>query len=213
LVVICNPRSDQNTIIESLPAIDVQKEKATLQSIFDPLVTQNIVEYDILEPGTWRNLKRALLEEKYHVVHFIAHGAYINNEFCLIMDGENPNEWFITKDKFVDQDLHSNPLQLFVLISCEGGSFNENLNTKALGPILVERGIPYVIAMQKPISFYAAERFSKLFYENLIDYGSIDKAMAITRSDLKEDPQLKLLAQWAIPVLFMATNEAELLKT
>ena len=211
LVVICNPRSNQNTIIESLPAIDIQKEKATLQSIFDPLVTKNIVEYDILERGTWRNLKQALLEEKYHVVHFIAHGAYINKEFCLIMDGDNINEWFITKDRF-DQDLRSNPLQLFVLISCEGGTFNENLNTKGLGPILVEKGIPYLIAMQKPISFYAAEKFSKLFYENLIEYGSIDKAMAITRSDLKEDSQLKL-AEWAIPVLFMATDEAELLKT
>jgi hypothetical protein len=68
--------------------------------------------------------------------------------------------------------------------------------------------------MQKPISFYAAERFSKLFYENLTKpgSGSIDKAMARTRSDLKEDSQLKL-AEWAIPVLFMATNEAELLKT
>jgi hypothetical protein len=213
LVVICNPRSNQNTIIESLPAIDIQKEKATLQSIFDPLVTKNIVEYDILERGTWRNLKQALLEEKYHVVHFIAHGAYINKEFCLIMDGDNINEWFITKDRF-DQDLRSNPLQLFVLISCEGGTFNENLSTKGLGPILVEKGIPYVIAMQKPISFYAAERFSKLFYENLTKpgSGSIDKAMARTRSDLKEDSQLKL-AEWAIPVLFMATNEAELLKT
>jgi CHAT domain-containing protein len=175
------------------------------------LVTQNIVEYDILERGTWRNLNRALLKEKYHVVHFIAHGAYINKEFCLIMDGDNINEWFITKDRF-DQDLRSNPLQLFVLISCEGGTFNENLNTKGLGPILVEKGIPYLIAMQKPISFYAAEKFSKLFYENLIEYGSIDKAMAITRSDLKEDSQLKL-AEWAIPVLFMATDEAELLKT
>ena len=127
------------------------------------------------------------------------------------MDGDNKDEWFITKDRF-DQDLQSNPLQLFLLISCQGGSFNENLNTKGLGPILVEKGIPYSIAMQKPISFYAAERFSKLFYENLIEYGSIDKAMAITRSDLKEDSQLKL-AEWAIPVLFMATDEAELLKT
>ena len=213
LVVICNPRSDQNTIIESLPAIDVEKEIATLRSIFDPLVTKNIVEYDILELGTWKNLKKALLKDKYHVVHLIAHGAYINKEFCLIMDGDNKDEWFITKDRF-DQDLHSNPLQLFVLISCEGGSFNENLNTKGLGPILVEKGIPYVIAMQKPISFYAAERFSKLFYENLTKpgSGSIDKAMARTRSDLKEDSQLKL-AEWATPVLFMATNEAELLKT
>jgi hypothetical protein len=211
LVVICNPRSDDNAIIKSLPAIDVEKEKATLQSIFNPLVTKNIVEYDILEQGTWRNLKRALLKEKYHAVHLIAHGAYINQEFCLIMDGDNKDEWFITKDRF-DQDLRSNPLQLFVLISCQGGSFNENLNTKGLGPILVEKGIPYLIAMQKPISFYAAERFSKLFYENLIEYGSIDKAMAITRSDLKDDSQLKL-AEWAIPVLFMATDEAELLKT
>jgi hypothetical protein len=33
--------------------------------------------------------------------------------------------------------------------------------------------------------------------------------MAITRSDLKEDSQLKL-GEWAIPVLFMGTDRGEL---
>jgi len=125
------------------------------------------------------------------------------------MDGENEKEWFITADKF-NQDLRLNPLQLLVLISCEGGSFNDKFGTKGLGPTLVDKGIPYVVAMQEPVSFYEAQQFSQLFYKYLTEYRYVDIAMALTRSALQQDLQLNLGNEWAIPVLFMGTDRGEL---
>jgi CHAT domain-containing protein len=209
LIVICNPKSETNQIIKNLPPIEVEKETEFLKSIFDPLVEQKIINYKIEEKGTWKNLESALNEEKYHVVHLIGHGDYIGNEFRLIMDGENEREWFITADKF-NQNLRLNPLQLLVLISCKGGSFNDKFGTKGLGPTLVDKGIPYVVAMQEPVSFYEAQQFSQLFYKYLTEYRYVDIAMALTRSALQQDPQLNLGNEWAIPVLFMGTDRGEL---
>jgi hypothetical protein len=209
LIVICNPKSETNQIIKNLPPIEVEKETEFLKSIFDPLVEQKIINYNILEKGTWKNLESALNEEKYHVVHLIGHGGYIDKKFSVIMDGENEKEWFITADKF-NQNLRLNPLQLLVLISCEGGSFNDKFGTKGLGPTLVDKGIPYVVAMQEPVSFYEAQQFSQLFYKYLTEYRYVDIAMALTRSALQQDLQLNLGNEWAIPVLFMGTDRGEL---
>jgi len=218
LIVICNPKSEENTIIKSLPNVDIEKEKTILKTVFDPLAKQNIIKYEFLDEslkrGTWQNLKDALRKDdkEYHIVHLIAHGGYINNRFCLIMDGDNEDEWFIDQEKF-NQDLMGNALRLVVLISCEGGSFSSKTGTKGIGPFLVELGIPFVVAMQKPVSFYTAQRFSSLFYYHLVRYRYVHRAMAATRSDLKEDTKLRLGNEWAIPVLFMGTDDAELFTT
>lgn len=231
LVVICNPRNENNAIIKNLDIVEVAKEREILEKLAEPLIQQKIISVDYLvgdrsssDPksrATWENLKDKLRNEEFHIVHIIAHGVYIDKDFCLIMDGDNIHEWFISANKFKEADFIKDSLRLVVLISCEGGTFQDQTSTasedevmRGLGPILVDAGVPYVIAMQNKVSYSVARRFTYFFYTRLAQHGSIIKAMAETRFDLSEDSQLSDYQNewsWSIPVLFASTDNGSLL--
>jgi hypothetical protein len=70
----------------------------------------------------------------------------------------------------------------------------------ALGPRLVEAGIPAVIAMQDNITMETAAQFVPRFFQALLDpqnEGSLDRAMAIARSHIRQRDD------WWVPVLYL----------
>ncbi|MGH2618325.1 MAG: SIR2 family protein, partial [Thermomicrobiales bacterium] len=67
----------------------------------------------------------------------------------------------------------------------------------ALGPRLAEAGIPAVVAMQGDVALRTIERFMPVFFAELREHGQIDRAMALARNAVRDEPDA-----W-MPVLFL----------
>jgi hypothetical protein len=95
---------------------------------------------------------------------------------------------------------------LVVLAACESATVATEDAYVALGPQLIQRGVPAVVAMRGKISQATARTFSSTLYERLLAHGVVDLAMNEARSTLvtAERPDA------GVPVLFMRLKDGQL---
>ena len=226
LFVICNPLNlgqAGHPILQSLMQLDLQLERNIIDEALAPLVETGVVAYDILSgspdaPVTLTALKEKLQDGGYHIFHFIGHGVYLKprsahkpGKFALVMEGDDRQHNFVFADDF-DEAMFGPDLRLVILSACQSGRTTQLEETgealQAIGPALLEKKIPAVIAMQDNLPIRAAQIFTKRFYDDLARQGRIDMAMAATRYDLYFDD--KASWTWGIPVLFMNQGNGKL---
>lgn len=202
LVVIANP---SNLAEYNLAAVDVNGE---LQRTRDALAPLQPVELPDAKEGRWgtiENLLDALRLEDYDLLYLVCHGTLVKGE---------PYLWLEDNDRKVDRvsgrvlvsrlrELRQLP-RLVVLASCQSASAGEAGALVALGPRLVEEGVPAVVAMQGNISMDTVAEFMPAFFEALGQFGEIDRAMAIARGKVLERHDF-----W-VPVLFMRLKDGNI---
>jgi hypothetical protein len=156
-------------------------------------------------------LRPRLLEEPYHVVHFMGHGDFLEtgrDEFVLYFEGEGGNAVPVRSMEFAEY-LHGIPgLRLVVLNSCWSGAFPRRSGQDpftGVAAALVARGIPAVVAMQFPISDDAAIAFSRAFYERVAAGDPV--SAAVTEGRLAIVGMEPESFEWATPVVFLAGED------
>jgi len=191
LTVISEPRHHP-------PVAGNAEKKAILKSL-GPLLTNNAVVVNFCHPPTFQEL-RLRLQEGYHVLHFIGHGA-----FNAIPADQIPQPHLYFEDdkrrsRPVDGEqlymaLTSSNVPLVVLTACSTAAPSPRfpnhypgLAFEGLAQALVERqaGPSAVVAMQFDIENEAARVFSSAFYEKLLTTPdcTVDGAAAEARSAL-----------------------------
>jgi CHASE2 domain-containing sensor protein len=182
--------------------LDVDKEKAILRKALGELETVSIT---ILEGRVTRaGISAALVEERYHILHFIGHGVFESEQGSLVINSEDGGEDLISADAFADFFRDYASLKLIVLNSCQGAEVASTRPLAGMAPQLVLRGIPAVIAMQYPISDAAALLFAREFYLKLCkgwSRGQVDAAVSHARNRIHMNIGEPLA--FATPVLFM----------
>jgi hypothetical protein len=104
--------------------LDVEREKQRMDNALRKLRCQDRVELRWLPTGTWRELQAVLRRETWHVLHFVGHGGFDeqNEEGLLILaDDEGSQDYYpLAASKLADL-LRPHPTLRFVLLnSCEG---------------------------------------------------------------------------------------------
>lgn len=182
--------------------LEVGKEKAIITEALGELEP---VEIRVLEGKVTRSaISRTLVEEQYHILHFIGHGIFESNQGYLVINSEQEERDLISADDFASFFISYPSLKLIVLNSCQGAEVSSTKELAGMAPQLVARGIPAVIAMQYPISDDAALTFAKEFYLKLCrgwSRGRVDTAISHARNRLHMD--IKEPLAFATPVLFM----------
>ena len=214
LVVICNPPGLGQGRLSRLAPIQVDTEKAVVTAGLERLRLAGLVEYTVLSdaPDAAVNLAAIAqeLEEGYHVFHFIGHGLFEQElgaePYVLVMDQGDGRPPVVHVEKFVEV-LQMGRVRLAVLATCQSAVAEGGHPLRALGPRLIQHGIPAVIAMQDVVSIDSAQIFAQHFYDDLARSGRVDMAMAATRHTLYRLES----SDWAIPVLFMSTHDGQLL--
>lgn len=228
LVVICNPstlglpvdaqgfpvdaqgrRANRN--IAGLKALDVDRERTIVTDALDQVKQFGAVEYEVLigAPGrrvTLAALRQALDDEHYHILHVIAHGATVLDEFHLVMEDDEGREDLIPVDKFDRQRFGG--LRLAVLDTCQSATLVVKGALHGLAPHLIKLGVSAVVAMQDLVPIPTAQRFTQWFYHHLARSGRIDMAMAATRLQLHDVDQRGW--NWGIPVLITSSDDGRL---
>jgi CHASE2 domain-containing sensor protein len=182
--------------------LDVEKEKALIKEAFATLETVTVT---ILEGKVTRSrISEALVEEQYHILHFIGHGVFESGRGHLVINSEDGGRDIISDEVFAHFFQDYSSLKLIVLNACQGAAVDSARPLAGMAPQLVLRGIPAVVAMQYPISDPAALLFAKEFYLKLCkgwSRGQVDAAVSHARNRIHMDIGEPLA--FATPVLFM----------
>jgi hypothetical protein len=166
---------------------------------------------DVLLNATPEALRARLLEETFHVLHFIGHGTFDASSgqgFLLFEDGLGQGRP-VSGPLMADLLRDFSSLRLIFLNACRTAEFSGEMDPFAgLAAALVMAGVPAVLGMQIPISDGAAIAFSGAFYQRLaagdpIDTATVEGRMAVHLNE--PDSQ-----EWATPVLFLRSQDGRL---
>ena len=167
-------------IIEyNLPPLDGASAIEAARSLFSGISCDTI---GADKPLTLTDLWGALRPGNYDILYLVGHGTFTDRPAFFIERGEPDKLPLVGPQEFVDwfSGLLHVP-RLVVLGSCKSGFTN-----KALGPRLVEAGIPAVIAMQGDIALDTFESFAKALFSDLATHGVIDQAVSSARAAIRD---------------------------
>jgi phosphoglycolate phosphatase-like HAD superfamily hydrolase len=188
-----------------LSPVEVEVERTLLK---EALADQDI-QLDFLAPPVTLPRLEAKLREGYHVLHYVGHGAVgkKRGEPVLYLQQDDERAALV-KGRQISAMLARQGVRphLVVLAACESATVATADAYVALGPQLIQRGVPAVVAMRGKISQASAGTFSQTLYTRLLAHGVVDLAMNEARSTLltAERPDA------AVPVLFMRLKDGQL---
>jgi hypothetical protein len=202
LVMISAPRG--------LPGVDVEREWTMLQKATMPLSEQGKLRLDLMEEATLRELQQRLLNEEYHIFHFIGHGGFDarRQEGLLLFTEPDGRARQVNNDQLSVLLSDNRTLCLAVLNTCEGARSSGLDYYAGTAQTLVRRGVPAVIAMQSQISIDAALTFSDAFYRTLASGFPVDTALAEARKALYIHGND---IEWGTPALFTRVQHGQIL--
>lgn len=196
---------------------EIERAKSGLGEDFDI----DILASDPGYPG--RVTLEAIIEklrDSYDVFYLVCHGALASPDQAkpdqrrnpiLLLEAEGGGESRARGDTLVNRiaDLREQP-RLVVLASCQSAGdaavpeIGDEGALAALGPRMVESGVPAVIAMQGNVTMETAGLFLPYFFQRLREHGEVDLAVAEARSRIQGRPDF-----WA-PVLFSRLREGRI---
>jgi formylglycine-generating enzyme required for sulfatase activity len=189
------------------PSLDSEREKSLLGKALAPLEEKGRIQIRWLEEATQSAIHQSLIEETFHVFHFLGHGVFDKDaeEGKLVM-----HDGFLMEAYRIGMLMHDHrSLRLAVLNSCEGGRISPKDLFSGVAPTLVRQGIPAVVAMQTEITDNAAITFSKWFYTALINGFPVDAAVAEARKAIFFMPND---VEWGTPVLYTRSKDGVLFR-
>ncbi|WP_166644507.1 CHAT domain-containing protein [Microbacterium sp. BK668] len=187
-----------------LEPLDVATERDRLEEALQPHIADGRVELRWLDDLTWDGLHAKLLEEQWHVLHFIGHGAYdsATEEGVLAFVGRDGRADFAPASALADLLDEAEPTpRLVVLNSCQSGASGATDLFSGTAAALARSGIRAVAAMQFSISDPAALAFARGFYTALAHNRRVDEAVRSGRIGILGAGRGTL--EWVTPVLYL----------
>jgi hypothetical protein len=203
LAMISSPRG--------LPPLDVEDERARLESALKPHLDAGRVDLHWLSDASWEGIHGKLLEREWHVLHFIGHGTYDTDtdEGVLAFVGRDGRADYVAASALADLLDEAEPTpRLVVLNSCQSGAAGTSDLFSGTAAALAHSGIRAVAAMQFSISDLAAIAFARGFYTALAYGRGIDEAVRSGRIGILGIGRGTL--EWVTPVLYLRGEGARL---
>ena len=189
--------------------LDAKSERLNLEDALEPLRKAGLVELVWLERPTLNELRRRIFEpDEIHVIHYIGHGAYSeeNEAGILVLETPEGRAHDVSGERLARMLEDEESIRLVVLNSCEGARTSHIDPFSGVATSLMEFDIPAVIAMQFEITDVAAIAFSDALYAGLAQGMPIDAAMAPARRAILAMTE----AEFGTPVLFLRGGDAHL---
>lgn len=214
LVVIANP-SDlagyrdpaRSGTDDGFAAVDVAGELARARKALGSVRSVAVAEAGL---ATLANIV-AHLRDGYDIVYLVCHGFTVEDEPQLLLERPDGSTDVVHGRTLVQRlrELQYLP-RLMVLASCQSAgqdgvrAARDDGAVAALGPQLVEIGVPAVLAMQGDVTMGTIEAFVPTFFDRLQEHGQIDHAMTEARGEIRDR------VDWWTPVLFMRLRSGRL---
>jgi tetratricopeptide (TPR) repeat protein len=192
LLLISSPpglREGQRLDVESERAAVEQATRAHRASGFLHLLVEDLV--------TIPRVQRALLSFKPHIVHFIGHGSFEEGTGGMLWWENEQGEPFPISETHLASLLRPRGLRAVVLHSCKTAKSSLRDNLRGMAGVLVEAGIPAVLAQQANFTYASSQQASDLFYNALCS----GLGMAEATFEARQALALTDRPDWAVPTL------------
>ncbi|MBD9703665.1 CHAT domain-containing protein [Streptomyces sp. ID01-12c] len=197
-----------SAVPDDLPPLEAQHERERIAQVLQQDSSEK-VDVHWLPGDRWQDLAGALGHGTWHVLHCVCHGGFDKegDEGYIQLSGDDGAAMRFHARDFRRLIERSPQLRLVVLNTCESAvSGSDNVFTSTAAS-LVEAGVPAVVAMQYEITDRAAITFASAFYERIAEGTPVDRAVTLAREEVKV--RLGSL-EWATPVLFLASETAQI---
>jgi hypothetical protein len=189
--------------------LDVELEKQWLLQAVSDLTDDGRVEVTWVPGQTWRELRRAINQQQWHVFHFIGHGGFDRETGeGFIALGEDGGTYRLAASKLAQLLGPHHSLRLVLLNSCESAQVDNRELFSSTATALMRRGIPAVLAMQYEISDRAAIEFARAFYEAVADGLPVDLGVRDARLAMSLARPNSL--EWGTPVLYLRPSSGQI---
>jgi CHAT domain-containing protein len=118
LLVIASP--------SNLPQLDTTGEEDLIRKALAKHIEAGLVELDVLQSATIRNINQKLREKPYNVFHFIGHGEFKANIGYIELVDNDGKAKSLDEESFANFFLGNNNLGLVILNSCKGATISSN---------------------------------------------------------------------------------------
>jgi len=187
------------------PRLDIAREWEILMNALEAPVSAGQVELRRV-PGrcTFDNLRDSLRHFGAHIFHFIGHGI----PGALVLEQET-GKGLEMEATHLRSAFPSGALpRLIVLNSCSG-AIGEDMPFSGLAQGFLRQGVPAVVAMQASITDDTALIFTRYFYRDLIETGTVDASLTEARLRMQGNGHP---IEWGTPVLYMRALSGQLFK-
>lgn len=220
LVVAANPADLQqggDQLGRPLPEVNAAEEAARAEAALDKVQIQRLVSDPAAGQRVTIDALRDALRPGCDILYLVCHGALLRDDpqdpasprrpYLLLEDAGGQAKRVEAEElvAFI-RDLHPDRHpRLVVLASCQSAGQGQAAQAEskddgalaAIGPRLVDAGVPAVVAMQANITLQTVKEFIPAFFQELLDHGQVDRAMAAARGQIRSRPD------WWVPVLYL----------
>jgi hypothetical protein len=190
--------------------LDVELEKRWLLQAVGDLTADGRVSVSWVPGQTWRELRRAVNQQQWHIFHFIGHGGFDadSGEGFIALGEDGGGTYRLTASKLGQLLGPHHSLRLVLLNSCESAQGDDREPFTSTATVLMRRGIPAVLAMQYEISDRAAIEFARAFYETIADGLPVDLAVRDARLAMSLARPTSM--EWGTPVLYLRSSSGRI---
>lgn len=202
LAVISTPRGYRDLA-------EADEEWRRLGVALEPLRRSGLIELERLERPTPAALEERLRTGRpVHILHFVGHGGFseLRGEGVLVFEDEEGNGVPVGGPSlaYLLQDHPS--LRLAVLNACNGARSSHENAFAGTAQVLVQRGVPAVIAMRSEVMDETACSFAEKFYRALAAGLPVDACVGEVRRALAAERN----PEWGTPVLYLRATDGRL---
>ena len=205
LGIVASPRG--------LAELNVDAEKQHLHHALAAPIKAGQVQLHWESQASWSRLHERLLQEQWHVLHFIGHGDYDpdHGEGSIALVGDDERADWVDASALADLLGEAEPTpRVVVLNSCASGQGGSHDLFSGTAATLVKRGISAVAAMQYAVSDTAAVAFPRGFYTALACGRPVDEAVRSGRLEILGTGRSTL--EWVTPILHVRGDDTELFR-
>lgn len=146
LAIFANPKGSNS--------LRISEEDRVIHECVKRSLNRGNIKLEVCHAATIHDVRRALLENEYRIIHFSGHGTGKG----LVFENEMGDIYQPPIDAFAELlSDYSPPIETVILNAC----YSENQGR------LISFGVPYTIGMNSPISDRGAIEFSRGFYDAL----------------------------------------------
>lgn len=198
---------------KGLQVLDVDAEKQYLEKALARPISAGQAQLEWETQASWGRVHERLLQEQWHVLHFIGHGDYDpergEGRIALVRDDGRADWVAATKLAHLLSQAQPTP-RVVVLNSCASGQGDSQELFSGTAATLVRGGISAVVAMQFTVSDSAAVAFPRGFYTALASGRRVDEAVRSGRIQILGIGDGIL--EWVTPILHVRGEAAELFR-
>jgi tetratricopeptide (TPR) repeat protein len=185
--------------------LNTAREEDLILSVLAQARRAGQIEIEFAPSGSLEALEAALREFDPHVLHFVGHGVFdeARDRGLLLMETPDGRRREVPNAEFAGAVARqARSLRLVFLSACQSAVAPRAEGYADLGRLLLDAGIPAVVAMQFRVLNRSAMAFGGAFYKGVADGDPLDGALAEARNRLKrESPNT---VDFATPVLLLA---------